>query len=161
MLDGVFAFVIVDGNEVYAGRDPIGVKPLFYGYDINQAIWFASEQKALIDVCTENEIHEFPPGHYYHTETGFVRYYHPAYLSEETQFHGHERINELLTKAVQKRLMSDAPLGVLLSGGLDSSLVTSIVVREAKKNGQKVKSFSVGMDPNSLDLKKRELRRSF
>ena len=152
LLDGVFAFVLVDGSEVYAGRDPIGVKPLYYGYDVNQAIWFASEQKALTDVCTE--IHEFPPGHYYHTDTGFVRYYHPKFFSEDLQFHGPERINELLTKAVKKRLMSDAPLGVLLSGGLDSSLVTSIVVREAKKQGQKVKSFSVGMDPNSLDLKK-------
>jgi len=152
MLDGVFSFVVVDGQEVYAGRDPIGVKPLFYGYDIHQAIWFASEQKALVDVCTE--IHTFPPGHYYHTDTGFVRYYHPKFLQDEQQFHGPERLQELLTKAVKKRLMSDAPLGVLLSGGLDSSLVTSIVVREAKKQGQKVKSFSIGMDPNSLDLKK-------
>ena len=106
MLDGVFSFVIVDGQEVYAGRDPIGVKPMFYGYDMNQSIWFASEQKALIDVCTE--IHEFPPGHYYHTETGFVRYYHPKYLMEDNQFHGPERLNELLTSAVKKRLMSDA-----------------------------------------------------
>jgi asparagine synthase (glutamine-hydrolysing) len=160
MLDGVFSFVIVDGREVFAARDPIGVKPLFYGHDINQAIWFASEQKALIDVCTE--IHEFPPGHYYHTETGFVRYYKPTFLSQtESPTNGPERLNELLTKAVHKRLMSDAPLGVLLSGGLDSSLVTSIVVREAKKKGQTVKSFSVGMDANSLDLKKARAAANF
>ncbi len=159
MLDGVFSFVIVDGHEVYAGRDPIGVKPLYYGHDVNQAIWFASEQKALVDVCVE--IHEFPAGHYYHTDTGFVRYYKPSYIKDDQSFHGPERLEELLTKAVRKRLMSDAPLGVLLSGGLDSSLITSIVVREAKKRGQKVKSFSVGMDPNSLDLKKARAAANF
>lgn len=151
-LDGVFSFVIVDGDKVFAGRDPIGVKPLFYGYDKNDALWFASEQKALIETC--ETIHEFPPGHYYHSKEGFVRYYSPSWMSDETTLHGPEKLNDLFTKAVQKRLMSDAPLGVLLSGGLDSSLVTSIVAREAKKKGIKLKSFSIGMDPNSLDLKK-------
>ena len=152
-LDGVFAFVLVDGDKVFAGRDPIGVKPLYWGRSETGVMWFASEQKSLIDVC--EEIHEFPAGHYFHTDEGFVKYYQPTYnQSDFVPTEGPERIKELLTKAVRKRLMSDAPLGVLLSGGLDSSLVTSIVVKEAQKEGIKVKSFSVGMDSSSLDLLK-------
>ena len=151
--DGVFSFIVVHGQTIFAARDPMGVKPLYYGEGKDGSLWFASEMKSLIDVCKTVSI--FPPGHYYHSDEGFVQYYAPNYFSPSfVPTLGPERLEELLTKAVKKRLMSDAPLGVLLSGGLDSSLVTSIVVREAKKEGIKVKSFSIGMDPKSLDLAK-------
>jgi asparagine synthase (glutamine-hydrolysing) len=152
-LDGDFAFVIVKGDKVFAGRDPIGVKPLYYGHDKEGRIWFASESKALDADCVE--IKEFLPGHYYTHEEGFVQYYKPAWLTgEATPTSKGEKLRELLTKAVRKRLMSDVPLGVLLSGGLDSSLVTSIVSKELKRTGKKIKSFSVGLTPESQDLVK-------
>lgn len=151
-LDGIFAFVVVDGDKFMAARDPLGVKPLFWGRDDHDAIWFASEIKALQEVCWE--IKEFPPGHYFTPQEGFVRWYEPAWFKGAAPTKGPEGIREALEAAVQKRLMSDVEIGVLLSGGLDSSLVSSIVVREMKKRGKTVKSFSVGFTPDSPDLKK-------
>lgn len=151
-LDGVFAFVLIEGERVIAGRDPIGVKPLFYGYDEQGRIWFASEYKALIDECTQ--IEEFPPGHYFTLETGFVRYFKPGWYEGKKPTRGPEELRTALEKACRKRLMSDVPVGVLLSGGLDSSLVASIVSREMKKQGKTLKSFSVGISKDSSDLVK-------
>ncbi len=151
-LDGVYAFVIADGSRMFAARDPLGVKPLFFGHDSEGVIWFASEMKALISVC--EDITEFPPGHYYSSETGFVRFFSPGWFKGSKATQGPELLREALTKAVKKRLMSDVPLGVLLSGGLDSSLISSIVAREMKKEGKTIKSFSVGLTPESQDLTK-------
>ncbi|TNE99041.1 MAG: asparagine synthase B [Deltaproteobacteria bacterium] len=151
-LDGVFSFIVVDGDKVIAGRDPIGVKPLFYGYDSEERIWFASEYKALIEHCVK--IDEFPPGHYFTLETGFVRYFQPAWYEGKKPTRGPEELKQALIKACKKRLMSDVPVGVLLSGGLDSSLVASIVSREMKKQGKVLKSFSVGISADSSDLSK-------
>ncbi len=151
-LDGVYAFVIADGARMFAARDPLGVKPLFFGHDKEGVIWFASEMKALISVC--EDITEFPPGHYYTSEQGFVRFFSPGWFKGSKATQGPELLREALTKAVKKRLMSDVPLGVLLSGGLDSSLISSIVAREMKKIGKSVKSFSVGLTPQSQDLVK-------
>jgi asparagine synthase (glutamine-hydrolysing) len=73
MLDGDFAFVIVDGDDYIAGRDPIGVKPLYYGLDERGRIYFSSEMKSIADQC--KSFSTFPPGHYYTAKTGFVKYY--------------------------------------------------------------------------------------
>lgn len=152
-LDGVFAFVLADGDKIFVARDPIGIKPLFYGYDEEGAMWFASEVKSLDEVC--HDIKAFPVGHYFTSEEGFVRYFSPAWWEGKTKpTSGPEKIKELLTSACKKRLMSDVPVGVLLSGGLDSSLVSSIVAREMKKEGKTIKSFSIGLNKDSSDLVK-------
>lgn len=149
-LDGVFALMITDGEKLFVARDPIGVKPLFYGKDEQGRLWFASEYKALADHCLE--FAEFPAGHYYTDETGFVKYYQPAWETEDP-IKGPEKLRIKLEAAVRKRLMSDVPLGVFLSGGLDSSLVASIMARECKKQGMTLRSFSVGVHRDSPDLK--------
>ncbi|AVR44076.1 asparagine synthase B [Christiangramia fulva] len=152
MLDGVFSFVVIDGDDFIAGRDPIGVKPLYYGTDEAGAIWFASEMKALADHC--KDFAAFPPGHYYTPKTGFVRYYQPEWFESEkaVQPADLKKLRESLIQATKKRLMADVPLGVLLSGGLDSSLTSSIAARLIKDSGQKLHSFSIGLDADAPDL---------
>ena len=150
-LDGVFSFVIADGDQVFAARDPIGVKPLFYGADKDGAMWFASEIKVLSDHC--ETIKEFPPGHYYTTKDGFKKYYDRPWMHATNPTGKGHRLRQALEDAVIKRLMSDVPIGVFLSGGLDSSLVASIVSKHFKKWGKTLKTFSIGINKNSPDLK--------
>lgn len=152
MLDGVFSFVVVDGEDFIAGRDPVGVKPLYYGLDKKGTMWFASEMKALQENC--EEFSAFPPGHYYTPKTGFVEYYKPAWYSPDqaNKPADLEKLRESLIASTKKRLMADVPLGVLLSGGLDSSLISSITARLVKDKGQKLHSFSIGLDANAPDL---------
>ena len=129
-LDAEFACVMFDGKDFIAARDPIGIRPLFYGYSkVSKNIMFASEAKALIKLC--DEILPFPPGHYYY-KGDFISYCDPTKVDKINYGEIDEitsNIKDKLEQAVIKRLDADAPLGFLLSGGLDSSLVCSIAAK--------------------------------
>jgi len=138
-LDGMFSFTLLDvrNNKILAARDPIGITPLYQGWssDSPDTVYFASEMKALQDEC--DKIISFPPGHFYDSSTKeTIRYYRPSWWDPSavpTAPIDYKLLRETLEKAVRKRLMSEVPYGVLLSGGLDSSLIASIAQREATK----------------------------
>ena len=152
MLDAEFACVIYDGKskEFIAARDPVGIRPLYYGYDKNGAIIFASEAKNLVGLA--KKIMPFPPGHYYKGSV-FYRYADMTKVDKicrddlETAC---KNIREKLIAGVKKRLVSDAKVGFLLSGGLDSSLVCAIAARESS---EPIKTFAIGMSQDAIDLK--------
>ncbi len=151
-LDAEFALIIYDGKsgEYIAARDPIGIRPLYYGYLPSGEIAFASEPKCLVGLC--GHILPFPPGHYY-KDGKFIRYRDIAKVDKlcgddlETVC---AKIREKLIAGVEKRLVSDAKVGFLLSGGLDSSLVCAIA---AKKSDKPIRTFAIGMDKDAIDLK--------
>lgn len=140
LLDGMFAFAISDADRgLFLARDPLGIKPLYVSWD-KDCLYFASEIKALQDVVGEYE--EFPAGHCYQTESGLLNYFN---LSGDLHDSSDEsdsalQLRCLLERAVVKRLMSDVPLGVFLSGGLDSSIIASVAARHIPN----LKTFSVG-----------------
>ena len=129
-LSGIFAFVLYDEerDEFLIARDPIGVIPLYIGYDSDGTVYVASELKALEGQCERYE--PFLPGHYYWSrEPGMQRYYRRdwfAFDAVKDNTASVSAIREALTDAVRRQLMSDVPYGVLLSGGLDSSVVSAI-----------------------------------
>ncbi|HHU05028.1 MAG TPA: asparagine synthase B [Clostridiales bacterium] len=151
-LDAEFAMIIYDSkrNSYVAARDPIGIRPLFYGYDSSGGILFASEAKNLVGLT--DKVMPFPPGHYY-CDGEFVCYCDIAkvdaicYDDLDTIC---KNIREKLTAGIVKRLDADAPLGFLLSGGLDSSLVCSVAAKELQKP---IRTFSIGMSGDAIDLK--------
>ena len=152
MLDAEFACILYDGEagEYIAARDPIGIRPLYYGYDRQGTILFASEAKNLVGLA--EKIMPFPPGHYWKAGK-FVPYTSIASVDAVCR-DGVEtactRIRELLIRGVEKRLVSDAQVGFLLSGGLDSSLVCAIA---AKKSSRPIRTFAIGMSEDAIDLK--------
>jgi len=151
-LDAEFVCVLYDADvdKYYAARDPVGIRPMFYGYASDGKIMFASEMKALSELCAV--VRPFPPGHIYNGEK-FVSYGDIAEVEEYTNDTTEEvfvKINELLTKGVEKRLHADVPVGFLCSGGLDSSLVCAIA---ARMMGKPIRTFAVGIDKDPIDTK--------
>jgi asparagine synthase (glutamine-hydrolysing) len=150
MLDGMFSFVLFDESvsptRIIAARDPIGITTLYQGWSSKRpgAVFFASELKALVEEC--DKIISFPPGHVYDSKDGSTtRYYTPSWWKGDAE--GPDAtipsspadltlLRETLEAAVRKRLMSEVPYGVLLSGGLDSSLIAAIASRETEKAAQ-------------------------
>jgi asparagine synthase (glutamine-hydrolysing) len=144
----MFSFVLYDTKKkrFLAARDHVGITTLYQGWrESDNSVWFASEMKSLNEHC--DKIIAFPPGHYYSSDKKTtVQYYHPSWfdhpklnypsLKDETKTMSQSEeeamytaIRTTLEKSVKKRLMTEVPYGVLLSGGLDSSLIASIACR--------------------------------
>lgn len=152
-LDAEFAMVIYDGesDKYIAARDPIGIRPLFYGYlKADGSIAFASEAKNLVGLV--EKVFPFPPGYYYDGKD-FVKYRSVTDVKEYSKDDIEtvcRKIHDKLELGIRKRLDADAPLGFLLSGGLDSSLVCAVSAKILKKP---IKTFAIGMDKDAIDLK--------
>lgn len=152
-LDAEFALILYDAKEdkIIAGRDPLGIRPLYYGVCDNGEYVFASEPIVLLKMV--DKVKPFPPGHYFDGEK-FVCYNDITsvndYVSGDIDTKICPKIKSFLIDAVEKRLDSDAPLGFLLSGGLDSSLVCAIAAKKLKKP---IKTFAIGMVGDAIDLK--------
>ncbi|KAF2405129.1 asparagine synthetase [Trichodelitschia bisporula] len=146
-LDGMFSWVLHDKilDRVVAARDPIGITTFYMGRSSTTpgAVFFASELKCLHPVC--DNIISFPPGHVYDSSTDkLTRYYTPKWLMEPSNVPStpidYKLIRETFERSVRKRLMAEVPFGVLLSGGLDSSLVASIAQREIRRLNKAVEA---------------------
>jgi len=164
-LNGIFAFAIYDiqKDEYFVARDHMGIIPLYMGWDKNGTFYVASELKALEGVCTR--IESFPPGHYYHSkDKKLVKWYHRDWMDYENVKDNPTDIKTLrkaLEDAVHRQLMSDVPYGVLLSGGLDSSITSAIAKIYADKRIEsgdteaawwpRLHSFAIGLE-GSPDL---------
>jgi asparagine synthase (glutamine-hydrolysing) len=154
LFDGMFAFALVDGDDFFLARDPLGVKPLYYAL-VDGRFYFASEIKALLPIATE--IVEFPPGHWFHSKLGWKQYFDlerpsPCYPTRSLPASGEGQggvesevswiatVRDALITSVEKRLIADVSVGVFLSGGLDSSLIAALM----KRRNPTLHSFSVG-----------------
>ena len=165
-LNGIFAFALYDSdNDTYfIARDHMGIIPLYIGWDEKGTLYVASELKSLEGVCSKIEL--FPPGHYLESnKEGYVKWYNPEWVKFNNVSDAKTSISELhdsLSSAVKRQLMSDVPYGVLLSGGLDSSITSALAKRFSSKRIEsgdtqdawwpQLHSFSVGLE-GSPDLK--------
>ena len=177
-LNGIFAFALWDRERgrVLVARDPIGVCPLYWGHDGEGRLWVASEMKALAGMCAD--VAQFPPGHYYDSAlekpggdagSALRRYYARPwrdYAATEGVEVSPQELREAFEAAVHRQLMSDVPYGVLLSGGLDSSLVAAVAARYARRRIEdddrseawwpRLHSFAIGLQ-GSPDLAAAEI----
>lgn len=165
-LIGIFAFVLYDSVEdrYLIGRDHIGIVPLYTGHDEHGNFYVASEMKALMPIC--RKVEEFPPGHILDSQNGKLeKYYQPAweeYSADPGKYLPESELKPALEKSVKQQLMSDVPYGVLLSGGLDSSLISAIAQKYAARRVEnqdesaawwpQLHSFCIGLE-GSPDLK--------
>ncbi|MBR1736271.1 MAG: asparagine synthase B [Firmicutes bacterium] len=151
-LDAEFACIIYDKKtgEFIAARDPIGIRPLYYGKDDDGTMVFASEAKNLVKIF--KKIMPFRPGHFY--KNGEFHCYRNIAEVKDVIYDDIDticrNIHEKLVSGIEKRLASDSKVGFLLSGGLDSSLVCSVA---QKKSDKPIKTFAIGMDTDAIDLK--------
>jgi asparagine synthase (glutamine-hydrolysing) len=158
LLDGVFCFAIIDGDQLYVGRDPIGIRPLFMGerrtLDGQFERLFSSEMKGIHPHC--DSVVPFPPGHYAAIDlrtmqvemTAFYEYVYPS-LDTDDEAHVMRTLREKLIAGVDKRMMSDRPIGCLVSGGVDSSLIAALVARHYPRGT--MHTFNVGLDTGASD----------
>ncbi len=164
-MNGIFAFALYDSDkdEYFVARDHMGIIPLYMGWDANGTFYVASELKALEGVCTKIEL--FPPGHFLSSKDGkLTKWYNRDWVDYDAVKDNQTSIDEIhdaLEAAVHRQLMSDVPYGVLLSGGLDSSVTSAIAKKYAEKRIEsddtqaawwpQLHSFSVGLE-GSPDL---------
>lgn len=158
-LNGIFAFALWDvaARRFLIARDPIGVCPLYWGHDREGRLCVASEMKALADLCAD--VAQFPPGHYYDSASGELKPYYGKDWRSYDAVQGvevtREELREAFERAVHRQLMTDVPYGVLLSGGLDSSLVAAVAARFARRRVEdddtseawwpRLHSFAIGL----------------
>ena len=161
-IDGIFAFSLYDPNtkDYFVARDHIGIIPLYIGWDKNGVTYVASEMKSIESYC--EKLQEFPPGNYYKNGE-FAQWYQPNWVNEiPTDAVSLPKLKKALEDSVHKQLMCDVPYGVLISGGLDSSVIAAIAAKYSKKRVEsgdaeeawwpRLHSFAIGLD-GSPDLK--------
>jgi asparagine synthase (glutamine-hydrolysing) len=164
-LNGIFAFVLYDPRDqsYLIARDHMGIVPLYWGRDAHGQVFVASELKAIIDIC--QTVEEFPPGHFFSSgDSQPTRYYQPDWFNTSslpTHVYDAKRLRQALEDAVKRQLMCDVPYGILISGGLDSSIIGALAAKFAKnrveENGKspawwpQIHSFAVGLK-DSPDL---------